>query len=71
MPLFEVAIYNELVKRAMQNGERAAYSDDWADTRYIEVSARDESDARRKVLVKYPKDKGFIIKGINRADGFV
>ncbi|SCA55227.1 conserved hypothetical protein [Candidatus Terasakiella magnetica] len=67
MALFEVAIYNELVKRAMQSGEPAAYSDDWADTRYIEVSARDEMDARRKVLAKYPKDKGFVIRGIGPA----
>jgi len=64
MAMYEVAIYNELVKRAMQNGERAAYSDDWAEVHYIEVSARDEMDARRKILTKYPKDKGFVIKGI-------
>ena len=71
MALYEVAIYNELVKQAMQKGEPAAYSDDWADTRYIEVTARDEMSARRKVLTKYPKDKGFVIKGISAADKFV
>ncbi|MDV7338549.1 hypothetical protein RYZ26_03005 [Terasakiella sp. A23] len=64
MALFEVAIYNELVKQAMQAGERAQYSDDWAETHYIEVNARDEMDARRRILQKYPKHKGFIIKGI-------
>lgn len=67
MALYEVAIYNELVKRAMENGERAAYSDEWADVHYIEVSARDESDARRKILTKYPKERGFIITGISPA----
>jgi len=67
MALFEIAMHNELVKRAMMAGEPAAYSDDWADTRYIEVSARDEQDARRKILVKYPKDKGFVITGIGPA----
>jgi len=67
MALYEVAIYNELVKRAVQTGERAAYSDEWADVHYIEVSARDESDARRKILTKYPKERGFIITGISPA----
>lgn len=64
MALFEVEIYNELVKQAVKTGEPTQYSDEWADTRYIEVSARDEMDARRRILTKYPKDKGFIIKGI-------
>lgn len=64
MALYEIAIYNDLVKKAVQNGTRSQYSDDWAETHYIEVSARDESDARRKILSKYPKDKGFIIQSI-------
>lgn len=67
MALYEVAIYNELVKRAVENGEHANYSDEWADVHYIEISARDEADARRKILTKYPKDRGFIIKGISPA----
>lgn len=67
MAYFEVEMYNELVKQAVKNGEPTSYSDDWADTRYIEVSARDVEDARRKVLTKYPKDRGFIIKSIQPA----
>ncbi|WP_135077579.1 hypothetical protein [Terasakiella sp. SH-1] len=67
MALFEVEIYNELVKQAVQNDEPAEYSDDWADIRFIEVSARDEMDARRKILTKYPKDRGFIIRSISPA----
>lgn len=68
MALYEVEIYNELVKRAVNNGETSPqYSDEWADTRYIEVSARDEMDARRKILSKYPKDRGFVIRGISPA----
>lgn len=67
MALYEVAIFNDLVRRAVQEGTRTPYSDEWADVRYIEVSARDEMDARRKILAKYPKDKGFMIKGITPA----
>jgi hypothetical protein len=67
MALYEVEIYNELVKRAVNSGEASQYSDEWADTRYIEVSARDEMDARRKILSKYPKDRGFVIRGISPA----
>lgn len=64
MALFEIQMYNELVQRAVKNGEPTQYSDEWADMRYVEINARDESDARRKILSKYPKHKGFIIKGI-------
>lgn len=67
MALFEIEIYNDLVRRAVQNGEPSFYSDEWAETRYVEVSGRDEMDARRKILSKYPKDKGFIIKTIQPA----
>ncbi len=67
MAMYEVAIYNDLVKQAVVSGEKTAYSDDWAETHYIEISARDESDARRKILAKYPKERGFIIQGISRA----
>jgi hypothetical protein len=67
MALFEVQMYNEIVRQAVKNGDHSVYSDDWADMRYVEVSARDEMDARRKILSKYPKEKGFIIKGIEPA----
>jgi len=67
MALFEIEMYNELVQRAVQNGGDSFYSDEWAETRYVEVSGRDEMDARRKILSKYPKDKGFIIKTIQPA----
>jgi hypothetical protein len=67
MALYEVAVYNDLVKRAVADGDHADYSDDWADVHYIEISARNEADARRKILSKYPKERGFIIQGISRA----
>ena len=67
MAMYEVALYNDLVKQAISRGEPTQYSDDWADVHYIEVNARDEEDARRKILAKYPKSKGFMIKGISPA----
>jgi len=67
MALFEVQMYNELVKRAIEAGEPSSYSDDWADLRYVEVSARDETDARRKIFSKYPKERGFMIKAVEPA----
>lgn len=67
MAHFEVAIFNDRVRQAVKNNESCEYSDEWADVRYIEVSASNEQDARRKILSKYPKHKGFIIQSISPA----
>lgn len=60
---FEVAIYNEQVKKSVREAERnrTGLSDDWADTRYIEVRAESADAARRKVLARYPEHKGFVV----------
>lgn len=60
---FEVAIYNEAVKKSVREAEpnRTGLSDDWADTRYIEVNAETAEAARRKVLARYPEHRGFVV----------
>jgi len=65
---FEVAIYNEEVKKSVREAERnrTGLSDDWADTRYIEVSAETEDSARRKVLSRYPEHRGFVVVEVRK-----
>lgn len=60
---FEVAIFNEKVKQSVREAERnrTGLSDDWADTRYIEVRAEDADSARRRVLTRYPEHRGFVV----------
>lgn len=60
---YEVAIYNETVKKAVTEADpnRTGLSDDWADTRYIEVSAESADGARRRIHARYPEKRGFVI----------
>lgn len=60
---FEVAIFNEQVKKAVREAEknRTGLSDDWADTRYIEVKADSADGAKAKILARYPAVRGFVI----------
>jgi hypothetical protein len=62
---FEAAIYNEQVLAALKEGlHHKDLSDDWADTHYIEVSARDEEDAWRIFRRKYRSENGYVIKTV-------
>lgn len=67
---FEVAIYNENVKAAVYQAERnrTGLSDDWADTRYIEVQADTADAARQKVSARHPAARGFVIVDIKPLD---
>jgi hypothetical protein len=60
---FEVAIFNQEVKKAVREAEknRTGLSDDWADTRYIEVKADDAESAKAKILARYPAVRGFVV----------
>lgn len=60
---FEVALYNEKVKKAVREAERnrTGLSDDWADTRYIEVRAETAEAAKQKMHARFPEHRGFVI----------
>ncbi len=60
---FEAAIYNEEVRRLIQEGSKHRdLSDDWADTHYIEVRAADILIARAKIEARYPEIRGYVIE---------
>ncbi|HEX9465868.1 MAG TPA: hypothetical protein VGB82_24985 [Alphaproteobacteria bacterium] len=67
---FEVAIYNETIKKSVREGEpnRTGLSDEWADTRYIEVRADTPDAAKRKIHVRYPEHRGFVVLEVRQID---
>lgn len=60
---FEVAIFNELVKKSVREAEknRTGLSDDWADVHYIEVRADTAEGAKSKLYSRFPQARGFVI----------
>jgi hypothetical protein len=59
---FEVIVYNQRVREAVERGEHhKQYDDDWAENRYVEVEAETPQIARRKISTRYPKHHGFVI----------
>ena len=62
---FEVALYNQEVRRLVAEGSRHRnLTDDWADTHYIEIEAADSTAARRKIESRYPESQGFVIEQV-------
>ncbi len=66
---YEVAVYNQAVRDAMNEGERHPFlKDEWADTHWIEVRAYTEAAARQKIEVKYPPHRGYVITDIQEIE---
>ncbi len=62
MAKFEFAVYNSEVRHKVADGEHhRRFADDWADTRYIEIEADNEEQARALVEVMHPNVQGFVI----------
>ena len=65
MAKFEVTIYNEEVRKKVMQGEHhQRFTDDWADFRYIEIDAADESQARARAEDRFPADQGFVVDSV-------
>jgi hypothetical protein len=60
---FEVAIFNEIVKKSVREAEknRTGLSDDWADVHYIEVNAETPEQAKARLYNRFPQARGFVI----------
>lgn len=67
---YEVAVHNRKIRHSLYVGEknRTGFTDDWAQTHYIEVQATSPDEARKSVLRRYPEDKGFVIEGVSCTD---
>lgn len=60
---YELRIYNGFVREMIDKGEAnvTGFSDDWADARYIEVTATSLAAAVRVAHRDYPEEAGFVI----------
>jgi len=67
---FEVAIFNEIVKKSVLEGDpnKTGLSDDWADVRYVEVNAETPELARSRLHIRYPASRGFVILEVRQLD---
>ncbi|MFD2265535.1 hypothetical protein ACFSM5_21715 [Lacibacterium aquatile] len=67
MPRYEAAIFNQVVARDVQSGLKPRQLDEgWADTRYVEITATNDLDARRKLEARYPSSRGFVIQSVEQ-----
>ncbi len=65
MAKYEVTFYNAEVRKKVEAGEHHDHwEDDWADFRYIDVSADNEDKARAQVVSRYPPNQGFVIDSV-------
>jgi hypothetical protein len=65
MPVFEITVFNQAVRDKLKAGERhREFKDEWADPHYVEISAQDEPDVRRKAAAKFPAEQGFVIVAV-------
>jgi len=72
MPKYEVAVYNEDVKKCVAIGEsHERYEDSWSETHYIDVMAPNLDIARAKISKQYPPHQGFVIEQIAEANPLV
>lgn len=66
---FEVALYNKDVRSLVKDNQSHAFFDDqWADTHFHDVIAKDENEARQLIAERFPEADGFVIENIVLAD---
>lgn len=65
---FQAGITNAEVRRAQMMGQKHRNLDDkWGEINYEDVFAADEEGARKKLLRKYPPERGFVISSLTLA----
>lgn len=65
MKNYEVAIYNQKVRDALQEGDsHPNFSDEWGDINYITFLSGTPEDARKRAENKYPANLGFVIESV-------
>ena len=65
MAKYEVTVYNTQVRKMVEAGvHHPQWDDEWAEFRYIDVSADNEDKARAQIESRYPPGQGFIIDNV-------
>ena len=65
MAKYEITVYNTQVRKMVEAGEHhPQWDDEWAEFRYIDVTADNEDKARAQIESRYPPGQGFIIDNV-------
>lgn len=65
MPKFEIAVHNAAVRERLAEGlQHRQLSDEWGDTRFIEIKAPDEDAAWSKARSLYGESNGYVIEAV-------
>jgi len=63
--VYEVSLYNKIVRSLVkENQSHAIFDDHWADSQKHDVVACDEIEARRMVAERFNPADGFVIEGV-------
>lgn len=66
MPKYEIAVYNAAVRARVEDGRHHhQLSDEWAETRYIEITAVDDQAAWAKARTLYGESNGYVIEAVS------
>ncbi len=66
--VFEIAIYNQDVRALVKENQSHMFFDDhWADIKFQDVLAKDETEAREKIESRFPAMDGFVVESIQVA----
>lgn len=64
--IYEVAIFNQVVRQLVRENQKHSYFDDrWARPQTRNVVARDEDEARELIAERFPPKEGFVIQRVH------
>jgi hypothetical protein len=62
MTKYQVGVYNRFIRDKVRAGEEVDPEQAaWEDTRYFDIEAKSEEEARKKIRLDYTESKGFVI----------
>ena len=62
---FEIGVYNKKVRELVNAGQsHRDLADSWAEIHFIEIRAKDRSQALIRICSRYPENRGFVISEI-------
>jgi hypothetical protein len=68
---FEVVIYNRIVRDLVERNEsHKDLKDEWSENHYQEVLAISPEEALRKIEIRYPAKKGFVVAKVHAVQSY-
>jgi hypothetical protein len=69
--VFEVAVYNESVRKLVEvNMSHSYLSDYWANPHIQDIKAQDEAEAEKIARDKFPSCEGFVVEQVSASRYF-